>query len=193
MWVLLKHFPFRYFPVFHNYQNTGYSRDYLLYIMFIFDRCRRSFDAETSDEYAHDIKVFTQIVTKCKFSTTEKLPIVTASQEVFVVPSIGRHWAHMLVVWVGFLIQYLPRRHFSHFFPNWRNTCYLLITTFTFAKWHPSNMKVFERNQRVLLYMIKKSFTEKLTNVTPTRGLRWTLCADCTVLLCSNVGWAAGS
>ena len=118
MWVLLKHFPFRYFPVFHNYQNTGYSRDYLLYIMFIFDRCRRSFDAETSDEYAHDIKVFTQIVTKCKFSITEKLPIVTASQEVFVVPSIGRHWAHMLVVWVGFLIQYLPRRHFSQFFPT---------------------------------------------------------------------------
>ena len=54
---------------FQDDQNTGYLYD----ITFIFDRCRRSWAAETPDKYERYWKYLSYTFVKSKFSVTEKL------------------------------------------------------------------------------------------------------------------------
>ena len=69
-WGLLSQFfPFRYFPIFPNDQNSGYLYD----IKFMFGRCHRSWAAETPGKYEYDWNYLTYTFAKSKFPVTEKL------------------------------------------------------------------------------------------------------------------------
>ena len=57
------------FPIFHNNQNNGYLYD----ITFLFDRCHRSWAAETPDKYEHGWKYLTYTFAKSKFPIIDKL------------------------------------------------------------------------------------------------------------------------
>ena len=57
------------FPFFQDDQNTGYLYD----VTFIFDRCHRSWAAETPDKYERYWKYISYTLGKSKFPVMEKL------------------------------------------------------------------------------------------------------------------------
>ena len=57
------------FPIFPSDQNSGYLYD----IKYIFDRCHRSWAAETPGRYEHDWKYLTYTFAESKFPVTEKI------------------------------------------------------------------------------------------------------------------------
>ena len=76
-------FTFRYFPIFHNDQNTGYLYD----IAFKFDRRPRSWVAETPDKYESDWKYLNYTFAVSKSPLTDKL-----TNRALVTPTTGL-WA----------------------------------------------------------------------------------------------------
>ena len=69
-WGLLNQFhPFRYFPNFSEWSNSGY----LYNIKFIFGRCHRSWSTGTPSKYEHDWKYLTYTFAQSKFPLMEKL------------------------------------------------------------------------------------------------------------------------
>ena len=72
--------------MFENNENTGYPCD----VTFIFDRCHRSWAAETPDKYECDWKYLNYTSAKSKFLVTEKL-----TNEALVTPTPGAASSNM--------------------------------------------------------------------------------------------------